>query len=145
MLLLTVFISILCVTHYNNLSSCYTSISQDKLNFLKVFLLHNFTKYFSDARVYEIVNNCLSVVQNICSTEKLMMLEVVLLLKLWHCQITWYLFAGFKTIILFFFTVSDLSNTCFLQKYGLWKLQLNSWNTNDELINQTLTPNQAIF
>ena len=37
----------------------------------------NFTKYFSDARVYEIVDNCLSVVQNICSTEKLMMLGVV--------------------------------------------------------------------
>ena len=40
-------------------------------------MLYNFTKYFSDARVYEIVDNCLSVVQNICSTEKLIMLEVV--------------------------------------------------------------------
>ena len=51
--------------------------TQDKSNFLKVFLLHNFVKCFSDARVYEIVNNCCSVVQNICSKWKLMMLEVV--------------------------------------------------------------------
>ena len=53
------------------------SIPQDKSSFLKVLLLYNFTKYISDARVYEIVDNCLSVVQNICSTEKLMMLQVV--------------------------------------------------------------------
>ena len=39
------------------------------LNIL-VLLLYNFTKCFSDARVYEIVDNCLSVVQNICSMEK---------------------------------------------------------------------------
>ena len=42
-----------------------------------VLLLYNFTKCFSDARVYEIVDNCLSLVQNICSMEKLIMLEVV--------------------------------------------------------------------
>ena len=42
---------------------------------LKFFLLHNFTKYFSGTRVYEIVNNCLFVVcysrvlkEDVCKT-----------------------------------------------------------------------------
>ena len=28
---------------------------------------------------------------------------------------------------------------CFLLEYGLWKLQLESWNINHELLNSTLT------
>ena len=99
----------------------------------------NFTKYFSDARVYEIVDNCLSVVQNICSTEKLMMLGVVgNVFKIMRYSKNVVLFAGFKTIILCLFTGYDSWNTCFLLKYGSWKLQLDSWNTNHESLNRTL-------
>ena len=33
----------------------------------------------------------------------------------------------------------DLWNMCFLLKYGLWKFQLELWNTNHEWLNQTLS------
>ena len=56
-------------------------------------------------------------------------------LKLWHCQVIWYLFAGLKIIS---FTPYDLLNMCFLLKYGSWKLQLESWNANHELLNRIL-------
>ena len=72
---------IFCVTHYNNSSKWYTFTPQDKSNLLKVHVLHNFTKYFSGAIIYEIVSNslvavcCLRVCKNwfllkFCSTEK---------------------------------------------------------------------------
>ena len=36
------------------------------------------------------------------------------------------------------FTQHDSWNMCFLLKYDSWKLQLESWNTNHESLNQTL-------
>ena len=74
-------IYLFCITYYSNPSKWYISIPQDKLNFLTVYVLHNFTKYFSGARVNEIVNNCIifaicnlwvckKCLQNLCSIEK---------------------------------------------------------------------------
>ena len=36
------------------------------------------------------------------------------------------------------FTLYNSWNMCFLLKYGSWKLQLESWNTNHESLNRTL-------
>ena len=36
------------------------------------------------------------------------------------------------------FTLYDSWNMCSLLKYGSWKLQLESWNTNHESLNRTL-------
>ena len=61
-------------------------------------------------------------------------------LKLCHCQIIWYLFAGFKAMILC--SVHSIWFVkCFLLNYDLWKLQLESWNTNHESLYQTLKKN----
>ena len=59
-------------------------------------------------------------------------------LKLWHCQIMWYLFVGFKTITLCSVHCCRSWNMCFLLKYDPWKLQLYSWNMNPESLDQTL-------
>ena len=81
-------------------------------NLVKEQLLHNFMKYFSGPWANQIVNknlndesSCFSnchfqlckkwCLQNFYSVKKQMML-----LKLWHCWLIWYLFAGFKTLIL---------------------------------------------
>ena len=63
--------------------------------------------------------------------------------KLGHYQIIWYLFAVFKTIILscVLFPPYDSWNICFLQKYGSWKLQPESWNANCKLLSRTLNFN----
>ena len=56
-------------------------------------------------------------------------------MKLLHCQIIWYLFASFEAI-----TLCSLHST-WLVKYvfsDAWKLQLESRNTNHELLNRTL-------
>ena len=34
-------------------------------------------------------------------------------------------------------TLYDLWNMCFLLKYGFWELQVESWNMNQEFLNQT--------
>ena len=59
--------------------------------------------------------------------------------KLWQYQIIWYLFAGylFKDHNLVFLPY-DSWNMCFLLKYDLWKLQLESWNMNHESLDWTL-------
>ena len=59
-------------------------------------------------------------------------------LKLWHCRIIWYLFVSFKTIILCSVHSVRFVKMCFLLKYGSWKPQLKSWNTNHESLNWTL-------
>ena len=59
--------------------------------------------------------------------------------KLWQYQIIWYLFAGFKTTTLCSVrSFYDSWNMFFLLKYDSWKLQLESWNTNHESLNQSL-------
>ena len=40
----------------------------------------------------------------------LLEISIRMFLKLWHCQIIWYLFAGLKTMILCFFTLYDSWN-----------------------------------
>ena len=48
--------------------------------------------------------------------------------KLWQCQIIWYLFAGFKAIVLCLCTVYDSWNTCFLLNMGCENFYiLDSW------------------
>ena len=63
---------------------------------------------------------------------------LIIFSKLWQSKILWFLFAGFKSIILCLFTCYDLWNTHFLPKYRSWKLQLESWNLNHEQLNWTL-------
>ena len=117
---------------------------------LKKHVQHSFIKYFSDTWVNQVVNkylNCL--VFAICKNDiwKLLLNKemewcqkssIRMFSKLWQYQIVWYLFAGFKTIILCSVPLYDLSNTCFLLRYDSWKLQLESWNTNHESLNQTM-------
>ena len=66
-------------------------------------------------------------------------------MKLWHCQIIWYLFAGFKAIILCSVHSRWFVKYVFLLKYDSWKLQLESWNTNHKLLNRTLRCQQTIY
>ena len=90
----------------------HVTMQQDKLKFI---LLHNFTKCFSGTRVNQIViinicmANCLSFsicyfrlgkkcLQNLYS--KIEWSSTKNFLRLWHCQIIWYLFESFKTIML---------------------------------------------
>ena len=49
----------------------------------------------------------------------------------------WYLFAGFKTGILCSGHAIWFVKYVFLLKYDLWKLRLESWNTNHESLNRT--------
>ena len=73
-------------------------------NFVKEHVSHNFTKYFSAAQVIQIVNTDLngesSCLSNLSEVDEAGNHRIRMFLKLWHCQIVWYLFAGFKTIIL---------------------------------------------
>ena len=128
----------------------YIVIPQTKSNFLKVYVLHTFVKYFSGTRMYEIANiffhlqfatygsvktKCL---QSVCSTIKRMMLEMGdnNILILWHLQRIWYLWTHFKIIISILFHLYHSRNTCFMLKCGLWNLQLESRSTNHKSFNR---------
>ena len=54
--------------------------------------------------------------------------------KLSHCRIIWYLFSGFKTIILCSVHPKWFVKMYLLLKYGSWKLQQELWNTNHNLL-----------
>ena len=68
-------------------------------------------------------------------------LLIRMFLKLWQYRIIWHLFAGFKTIILCSVHSAWFVKMYFLLKYGSWKPQLESWNTNHESLNWTLKCN----
>ena len=97
--------------------------------FLKVNVSHNFTKYFCGARVNEIVNNCpafaicyLWVIKKTFALKKNRWswnLSIrIMKIKSWHCQIIWYLFAGFKTII--FCSVQSLWFVKYMFSAKIW-------------------------
>ena len=74
-----------------------------------------------------------------------------MLLKLWPCRVIWFLFEGFKTIILcsivcrlMFHSLYDSWNIWILLKYSSWKLQLESWNTNHEFAKSNLVRKGAL-
>ena len=80
----------------------------------QINVLNSFMKYFSGARAYETVNKCLVFAICYLGIKKLSLKNIFALqrnrwcwksairmfLKKIHCQITLYLFAGFKTIFL---------------------------------------------
>ena len=81
-----IYLNILCHTLQKSLKMILLYYRKNQISF-KVLLLHSFMTYYSGARVYEIVNNCLSAVcylrvrkekclQNFCSTEKWIMLDI---------------------------------------------------------------------
>lgn len=57
---------------------------------------------------------------------------------LWDCQIIWYLYAGFMTIILCSVHSTLIHEICVFSWNVLWKLQLDLWNTNHKFLNWTL-------
>ena len=80
-------------------------------NFVEEQLLHNFMKFFSGPWANQIVNIWIVDHPTIFHFElhKTFMplkngwcwtLSIRMLLKLWHFQVIWHLFAGFKTVIL---------------------------------------------
>ena len=99
-------------------------------------------KYFSGARVNQVVHVWFLQFAKMmfekemewCQKSSIRMFSI-----LWQYRIIWYLFAGFKTITLCsVHSIYDSWNMFFLLKYDLWKLQLESWNTNHESLNRTL-------
>ena len=60
-------------------------------------------------------------------------------------EIICYLLARFKTINLCSVHFIRFVNIFFLRKYGSWKLQLESWNTNHKSLNRTLHLCSFIF
>ena len=144
---------LLYFTHYDNFSKWYISILQDKLKFL---VLHNFTNCFS--RHHSKLNSkCLNrslsrrfgllfrhrvkwCFENVCLIKKWMMVDIVdkMFLKLCKCRIIWYLLTGLKIIILCCVHSKRFVKYVFSAKYGSWKLQLESWNTNHESLRRGL-------
>ena len=59
-------------------------------------------------------------------------------LKLLPYWIIWYLFVGFKTIILCSVHSIHFMKYVLSAKYGLWKGKVESWNMNHKLLNQIL-------
>ena len=72
--------------------------------------------------------------------KKWMMLEIVdkNVFKIMALPNNFVLICSFKTIILCSVHSIRFVKMCFLLKYGSWKPQLKSWNTNHEPLNRTL-------
>ena len=67
-----------------------------------------------------------------------MMLEIIDKNVFRTMTIIWYLFVGFMTIILRSLHYIRFLKICFLLKYGSWKPQLESRNSNQKSLNWTL-------
>ena len=114
------------IYYFDNFLKWYIFVLQDKLKFL---VLHHFMKCFLKIMFTKLL---LDEERNGWWWISL----IRMFLKLSQCGIIWYLLAGFKTIILWSVHFIQLVKYVLL-KYGSWKLQLEFWNMNHELLKVT--------
>ena len=132
------------LSHITVLLSKIHLLPQDKSNFLQVHVLHNFMKYFSGARVYEKVKNCLVFaicylwvhknisLQNIFAQQKnrwCWKLAIGMFLRKWRCHITLYLFAGFKSI--FLCSIHSLWFVKYVFTANIWFVKFYEYKSQD--------------
>ena len=119
----------------------WNKISQNDTFFCHIILLHNFSKYFSGTRVYEIVNNCLAFVIFIYKSVRNYVHKtfaqwrnrwcwksvIRMFQEIWHCEIFWYCrFQNHILVISLWFVKYEFSTKIWFVKTSTWIVKYES-------------------